>query len=262
MLRLERGARRDTQPQGAAVALAARKVEPLGPEFPRHSAPTTVSHCVTSWAAAKPRLPRTGPATFATSPAKARMQPRRFSTPTSVRDPKACARLCCMAFAKFRHSAHERRTGHAEGRNDRNRSRRIAARLVRPAPPRPAVARAAWRAARSLSRLAQRGDAAADDGRCRHAVFRCVPGALARCRRAGGGVTRRGAACVAGLRLLRPRAQSPCLRPRRGGHGRRLSRYRSGAARAARDRRLHGGGDRRDRLRPQRRARSTAMSSA
>src|SRR5690242_1324022 len=67
----------------------------------------------------------------------------------------------------------------------KQRSPRIAARLVRPASPKTAVAGVGRRARRSLSGLAVGNHAAADDRQGRRALFREVPFALARCGRAG-----------------------------------------------------------------------------
>ena len=114
-----------------------------------------------------------------------------------------------------RHNTH----GDAAGNTPLLRGRRSfagreAARLVRPAPARPAVARAARHDARSISRLAERDHAAADhrgDGR---AIFPRFPGALADGRGAGRRAARRGAARLAGARLLRPGAQPASLRAR------------------------------------------------
>ena len=100
-------------------------------------------------------------------------------------------------------------------RHRARRRSRSAARLVRPPPPRPAVARAGRAAARPLPRVAQRDHAAADHGRDCRPLFRPIRGALARCSRARRGLARRGAAPVAGARLLRPRPQPARLRPRR-----------------------------------------------
>ena len=88
-------------------------------------------------------------------------------------------------------------------------------------------------------------------------------GTLARCFGARRGIARRGPAALAGARLLRARPQPACLRARRRRAAwRRLPRRPGSIARTARDRRLHRGGDRRDRLRSARPRRSTAMSSA
>ena len=107
------------------------------------------------------------------------------------------------------------------------------------------------RAARSLSRALERGDAAADHGGDRGGPLRGLPGAVSepeRARRSGAGGR---AACLAGARLLSAR---PCpARLRRGGRPalrRRVAAQRERAARAARHRRLHGARDPRHRVRP------------
>ena len=84
-------------------------------------------------------------------------------------------------------------------------------------------------------------------------IFRPIRGALARYFGAGRSLARRRPAALAGARLLRPRPQPACLRPRRGRAAwRRISAKSRRVARAARYRRLHRGGDRRDRFRPAR----------
>ena len=131
--------------------------------------------------------------------------------------------------------------------------------LVRPPWPPSAVAKPTRRARRSLSRLAFRGDAAADHGGGGTALFRCVPGALADRRGAGGGAARRRAGCLGGARLLRAGAQPACLRQAPGCPWRCLSRQRGGVAGIARGRRLYSSRGRVHRLRTARAWWSTAM---
>ena len=118
-------------------------------------------------------------------------------------------------------------------------------------------------ARRSVSRLAVRSDAAADDGRDGRAALSSMDRALARLRQPGGGERRRRDGGLGGARLLCPRAQSGRLRQ---GRGRRAWRAfpddRGRAARAAGHRRLYRRRDRRDRVRRAARWWSTPMSSA
>ena len=139
---------------------------------------------------------------------------------------------------------------------------RRSAGLVRPPPPRAAVARAHGRARRPVPRLAVGDHAAADDGEGGRALLRALPARWPTVERAGRGAARRRAARLGRAWLLRAGAQPARLRAGGGrAHGGDFPRHRSGAARAARHRRLHRGGDRRDRLRRAARCRSTAMSS-
>src|SRR6476660_8761410 len=84
--------------------------------------------------------------------------------------------------------------------------------MVRPAAAEAAVAAVTGRTRRSLLRLAVGNHAAADRRQDRRAVFREIPGALARCRRARPRLARRGAADVGRTWLLFSRAQSARLR--------------------------------------------------
>ena len=95
-------------------------------------------------------------------------------------------------------------------------------------------------AARSLSRVAVRSDAAADHGGGGEALLREVRGDLARCGGAGCGAGggRDGRLGGAGLLLTRPQSGRLCTG---GGGARRLSRYRGGVAQAAGAGRLYRG---------------------
>src|SRR2546427_1055696 len=97
--------------------------------------------------------------------------------------------------------------------------------MVRPASAEAAVATAAGRARRSLFRLAVGNHAAADRRQDGGAVFREIPGALARCRRARPRLARRRAADVGRSWLLFARAQFARLR---GGGAARSWRWGSG----------------------------------
>ncbi len=104
------------------------------------------------------------------------------------------------------------------------------ARLVRPAPPRPALARPAGRNRRSVPGLAERDHAPADHCASGHTLLRQIPrpiseprGARRRARRGGDGGLGR-------PRLLRPRPQPARLR--QGGRRRRDSRARIEGLRA------------------------------
>ena len=139
----------------------------------------------------------------------------------------------------------------AARRRSRRRSPRAAARLVRPPSPQAAVAAAGGRAGRSVPGVAVGNHAAADRRQNRRAVFREIPGALARSRCAGPRLARRCAADVGRARLLFPRPQSARLRGGRAARSwRRVSRYRGGLAIAAGDRALYRRGHCGDRLRP------------
>ena len=101
-----------------------------------------------------------------------------------------------------------------------------------------------------LPRLAQRDHAAADDGSDCRPIFRPIRGTLARCFGARRGIARRDTATLARARLLRARPQPACLRARRRRAAwRQVPRRPGSIARAARDRVLQRGGDRRDRVR-------------
>src|SRR5262249_38564588 len=131
----------------------------------------------------------------------------------------------------------------------RRDSRRGFLGLVQPPSPQASLARAARRAARSLSRLALRDHAAANHRKGGRALFRALYRALAERARARGGAARGRAQAVGWARLLRARASFARLRQGGGGAPwRRLSAAPSGARRAARHRPLHCGGDRRDRI--------------
>ena len=108
------------------------------------------------------------------------------------------------------------RSRHAKAKRSNHRPPRAAARLVRPPSPQAAVAAAGGRARRSVPGLAVGNHAAADRRQNRRAVFREIPGALARCRRARPRLARRRAADVGRARLLFARAQPACLRGRGG----------------------------------------------
>ena len=129
--------------------------------------------------------------------------------------------------------------------------RRQAARLVRPQPPDPAVARGAGRKARRLRRLAVGSDAAADDGCGGGRLLRQIPGAVA----TGGDLAAAPVEAVmeawAGLGYYsRARNLHACAQTIVARSWRALPRRRGGAAAPAGDRRLYRGGDRGDRLRP------------
>ena len=117
---------------------------------------------------------------------RGRAHPRRRDR----RDPAApCpdlrpARFVCW-FASSDQAAMTRKSPHHKGTEDEEGEHgRASARLVRHASPRPAVARQARRDRRSLSRLALRDHAPADDGHGGRAVLPRVPEALAGRRRA------------------------------------------------------------------------------
>src|SRR5829696_4320673 len=137
---------------------------------------------------------------------------------------------------------------HASGFASRLKARSgRASRLVRPPPPRPALARQGRRAGRPPSGLAVRDHAAADDGCGREALLRALPAALPDGRKARRGAGRAGDAGLGRARLLLARPQPPCLRQgRRRAPRRALPRHRGRLAPPARHRRLHGGGDRGD----------------
>ena len=126
-----------------------------------------------------------------------------------------------------------------------------------------------WRARRgerrrSLPGLAVGNHAAADHGEGGRALLRALPGALA------DGATRSRQRQLddvlhawAGLGYYaRARNLHACARAVVERHGGDFPDTAGGAARAARHRRLHRGGDRGDRVRPRARCRSTAISSA
>ena len=125
--------------------------------------------------------------------------------------------------------------------------------LVRPASPRPALARETRRGSRSLPRMALGDHAAADHGQGRDPLLSALRGTLAdrpRPRRRGAG---RGDGGLGRARLLRPRAASARLRaPCRPCARRPVPRHRRGPPGASGSRSLHLGRDRRDRLRPSR----------
>jgi hypothetical protein len=123
--------------------------------------------------------------------------------------------------------------------------------LVRPRAASAALAQHAGRDGRSLPGLAQRDHVAADHGQGGAPVLRRVPAPLARCERAGPRRVGRGAWRLGGARLLRPRPQPPCLRPRCGRPAwRQISGRRGRAAQVAGDRQLYRSGHRGDCLRP------------
>uniref|UniRef100_A0A0N4Z835 ANK_REP_REGION domain-containing protein n=1 Tax=Parastrongyloides trichosuri TaxID=131310 RepID=A0A0N4Z835_PARTI len=122
----------------------------------------------------------------------------------------------------------------------------------------PAVARAAGGDGedRPLSRLAVRGDVAADDGAARRPLFRAVHHALADGGRPGRRRGRRADGRLGGAGLLRPRTQSAGLRPRCGRRSRRsLPADRGRAAGPAGGGRLYRRRRGRHRLRPTRQRR-------
>ena len=123
--------------------------------------------------------------------------------------------------------------------------------LVRPTSSHPAVARAGRGAHPALPGVAVGDHAAADHRGHGRRLFPPLRRTLAHGRGAGGGPAR---PCSLGLgrpRLLRPRPQSPCLRPGRGRTPwRALPGGRGGPAGAARHRPLHGRRHPRHRLRP------------
>ena len=132
-------------------------------------------------------------------------------------------------------------------------SSRAAARLVRPPSPPAAVAAAGGRAGRSVPGLAVGNHAAADQRRRRSApYFEKFLGALAGCRRARPGArTTTCCGCGPGSATIRARAtftpaRWPCCATMAGV----FPDTEEGLARTAGHRAVHGGGDRRDRLRP------------
>ena len=140
-------------------------------------------------------------------------------------------------------------------RNDaparRTKDRPSPSRLVRSPPARAALAGRPRRAPRSLPRLAVRGHAATDHGRCGSALLRAISRTLADRRAARRGASRAPAQGMGRARLLRPGPQPACLRPgRRRAPWRKVPGERSCPALAARHWRLHGGGGRGDRVRP------------
>ena len=108
------------------------------------------------------------------------------------------------------------------------------------------------RAARSLSRLAVRDHAPADHGRARCSpISRHSPTRWPTVEALAAADEGEVMAAWAGLGYYaRARNLLACARDGRGRAWRALPRHRGGAAQAARDRRLHRRGDRRDRLRP------------
>src|SRR5215472_11872940 len=104
----------------------------------------------------------------------------------------------------------------------RGGARRGSPRLVRPSSPRASLARRAGRAGRSLSRVALRNHAAADDHQGGRAVLRAVYCTLAERARPRGGAARRCAQTLGGPWLLRARAPSVRLRQGRGRTARRI----------------------------------------
>ena len=172
------------------------------------------------------------------------MPPRRFSTTWPRSHTAACH--ASVAADPSNAAVIDRQIASAPD------ARADASRLVRPAPPRPAVARAAGRARRSLPRLAQRDHAAADDGRDGGALFRAVSGALARLSQRW--PRRRSTTCCMpgrGSAITPARATSMPARKRSAArHGGAFPDTEDGAARAAGHRRLYRGGDRGHRLRP------------
>ena len=116
--------------------------------------------------------------------------------------------------------------------------------LVRPPPPRPAVARPRRRPTRPLPRLAQRNHASADDGSDCRPIFRPIRGTLARCFGARRGIARRDTSALAGARLLRARPQPACVRTRGcRAAWRQVPERPGGVARTSWDRVLQRGGD-------------------
>ena len=130
------------------------------------------------------------------------------------------------------------------------------ARLVRPPPSRPALARSAARlaarhAARSLPCLAVGDHAAADHGRGGKTLFPQFPGEMADVSALAAAADRGRHEGLGRARLLFARPQPEEMRRPGGGDARRpVSRHRGRPARAARHRRLYGSGHRGDRLRP------------
>ena len=219
-----------------------------GESFSARSCPITASHCVMSCASPKPRLPSAAPAMRGISAPKARKPPRRFSTEAPLY--KDCGDASVSSILRRMPAVNRpQKKPHRSTANLNDYAARLC--LVRPSSPRSAVARAARRACRSVSRLAQRDHAAADHGRDRRSLFRPIPGALARCRALAPAAKLdevlhawQGLGYYARARNLHACAQASS-RVTTEFPGRREA-----AATPAGHRRLYRGGDRGDRLRP------------